>query len=632
MRVGLVVNRVEDYVLRVAAGMAEVLDAAGSSLLLLVLPPGAPEREPWVRRLVRAGTVDAVAVTAVMDPVSGRSCVTDLLEQVRGVPVVTLGVGHLAVPDVSCDNVAGAATAAAHLLGHGRRRPLLVTGVTDNTDSAAREAGFRAGCARLGLPADHVRVVRGDFSRELAYRRTTELLLRLEAEGGETVDAVFAANDETAFGVLDALRVAGLRVPHDVSVVGFDDTQAAATSSPGLTSVDQDLVEQGRCAARLLLGLRAGRAVPRRVRTRARLVVRGSSTPGRGGAPEVPAPEDLELLRAAHEELFRTRGLLVMVDGLLGAADEAGLVAELGALLPRSAVSRAYVARTRRGTARLLHAQDGRGALPVDRQPYRPEELLPLGARPGLDRGSSVVHLLVDGPEETGVLVHDLRGGDRWTGQALQQGLSAALTSLSRTDALTEHAAGLERLVAARTTELERANARLRAALLVDGLTGLQNRTAFDAALERAWSEHVATGRPVSVLMCDVDRFKLYNDVAGHLAGDACLRAVAGCVAEAVRGGQDVVARFGGEEFAVLLPGSDLQGARAVAERVLGRLRAAGLPHPGQAAGTSVSLSIGCATSAHPAPLPDPSVLVEHADQALYRAKAAGRDRVALPA
>ncbi|MFC3689991.1 diguanylate cyclase domain-containing protein [Aquipuribacter hungaricus] len=634
MRVGLVVNRAEDYVLRVAAGMSEVLAAAAGSVLVLVLPPSAALAQPWVARLVREGTVDALAVTAVVDPTTGASCVADLLAQigrldrVGRLPVVTLGGGHHAVPDVSCDNAAGAALAARHLLADGRRRPLVVGGIVDNSDSRTREQAFVAACARLGLPGGAVRTVRADFSRELAYRRTTALLQRLDAGGEDQVDAVFAANDEMALGAMDALRVHGLRVPEDVAVVGFDDTEAAATSPTGLSSLDQHLLEQGRCAARLLLGRLGGRPVPNRVRTRARLVVRASSAPAGTGTPPV---EDAALLRAAHAGLAGGRELLGLAHGLLGATSERGLAAELAALLPRTDVRRAYVGRTSHGTVRLLHAQDGRDGVLVDRQPYRPEQLLPAGHRAALGTGTLVVHLLTDGEEETGVLVHDVAPGDRWTGQALQQGLSAALASLARTDALTEHAVGLERLVAARTAELEEANARLRAALLVDGLTGLQNRTSFDAALARAWEEHRATGRPVSMLMCDVDRFKLYNDVAGHLAGDACLRAVAGCLSEAVRGGHDAVSRVGGEEFAVLLPGTDVQGARAVADRVLDRLRAAGLPHPGGGDGATVSLSIGYAGSALPGPLADALALVGEADRALYRAKAGGRDRAEGP-
>ncbi|WP_336921987.1 diguanylate cyclase [Aquipuribacter sp. SD81] len=622
MRVALVANGLGDYVVRIAAGMSEVIGTAGGSVLVVVLPPVPVTRGRWLARVVAGGAVDAVALTSVMDPVSGEACVADLLEQAAGVPLVTLGVAHPAVPDVSCDNAAGASAAARHLLGLGRRRPLLVAGMADSTDSTVREAAFLATCEQLGVPGGEVRLLRAGYSRELAYRRTTALLREDAVGGTRAPDCVFAVNDEMAMGVVDALTVHGLRVPDDVAVVGFDATEAAVAVEPGLTSLDQDLLEQGRCAARILLARLRGGRVPRRVRTRARLVVRGSTDPA--AAREDPGPA---VPAGPAGTTARNHELLLLHPGLLSASSAPDLRAELAALLPRTPLRRVLLSRARDGEGELVH---GHG-VDVDVSPvprFALERLVPTCVETQLDHGLLVVHLLTDGDRETGVLVHEHDAAHRLSGEALHRVLTAALARLVRAEQLQEHAAALEELVTSRTAELREANERLRAALLVDGLTGLQNRGSFDAALQAAWDEHERTGQPLSVLMCDVDHFKVYNDVLGHLAGDRCLRAVAGSVAEAVRGGRDLVARFGGEEFVVLLPGADAEAADKVARRVLRRLRAAGLPHPGAASGR-VSVSIGHATSARPDVLGEPAVLVGRADQALYRAKTLGRDRSA---
>ncbi|WP_432509261.1 diguanylate cyclase domain-containing protein [Kineococcus auxinigenes] len=636
-RVGLVVNRVEDYALPVIRGMESVLAPAGASLLVLVHPRSAPQPQPWVERLRRAGSIDALVVSTVVDPVTGVSDVAGLAAQAAGLPVVTLGGDVPGVPDVSGDNAAGVALAVAHLLAGDRRHPLLVAGPADSADSAEREAAFAAAVAGAGLPP--APVVRAGFHRETAYRRTVEALSALG-----TVDAVFAANDEMALGVLDALAARGRRVPRDVVVAGFDDTRAAATAEVPLTSVDPRLREQGERAGQLVLGLLRGERVPARVRTGCELVVRASTGgPDGAGSSAAGGTVPVALLRDVRSELLVTHHLLGLEHGLSSVASEDELTRELAAYLPRVAVRRAHLASVHEGLAHLVHSTDGSGGAPAG--PYPVEELLPPARRGELARGTLVVQLLTPGGRERGLLLYEQERLDRYTAEALQQHLTGALQGLQRARRARARAEELERLVAERTAQLQaevhsrrlaqeeltRANARLSEALLVDGLTGVRNRPAFDDALRRAWQQHSRTGAPLSVLLCDVDRFKAYNDSAGHLAGDACLRAVATCIASAVRCSDHVVARFGGEEFAVVLPGTDLAAARQVAERVLARVRGAALPHPGGAAGSTVSISVGVATS--PGTVPGGTTcedLLRAADAALYRAKGTGRDRLVL--
>lgn len=160
-----------------------------------------------------------------------------------------------------------------------------------------------------------------------------------------------------------------------------------------------------------------------------------------------------------------------------------------------------------------------------------------------------------------------------------------------------------------------------------DALTGIANKRAFDAALLREWDRSSRERRPIALLMCDVDFFKGYNDSLGHLAGDRALREVADILElQAWRPG-DIAARFGGEEFVMLLAETNEDGALKVAERVREAIALRKLPYPDSPSGI-VTISIGVA-----AIVPDhatkPSALVQMADSALYQAKGSGRNRVA---
>ena len=163
-----------------------------------------------------------------------------------------------------------------------------------------------------------------------------------------------------------------------------------------------------------------------------------------------------------------------------------------------------------------------------------------------------------------------------------------------------------------------------------DALTGLANRRRFDEVLDAEWRRAVRGDGPISLLLIDVDRFKLFNDSYGHQCGDACLRAVA----EAVRGVTarpgDLAARYGGEEIAVILPGTDAAGAACVGERVRRAVEDLALPHDGNSrCGGIVTVSLGCATSGpEDGRRTDAGALIAAADACLYEAKRTGRNRV----
>jgi diguanylate cyclase (GGDEF)-like protein/PAS domain S-box-containing protein len=173
---------------------------------------------------------------------------------------------------------------------------------------------------------------------------------------------------------------------------------------------------------------------------------------------------------------------------------------------------------------------------------------------------------------------------------------------------------------------LEDAYHAVEALAITDGLTGLANRRRFDQSLIAEWRRSMRTHLPLSLLLIDADHFKAYNDTYGHLRGDSCLKQIAEAAQDVVARPGDLVARFGGEEFAVLLPSTAIDGAAHIAEEICTLLRTKKLPHKGNATGL-VTISIGCA-SLVPRLGQTSTNLIELADEALYQAKRNGRNSV----
>lgn len=165
----------------------------------------------------------------------------------------------------------------------------------------------------------------------------------------------------------------------------------------------------------------------------------------------------------------------------------------------------------------------------------------------------------------------------------------------------------------------------LRALSLTDGLTGVANRRAFDERLDTEWRRCARARQPMSLILVDIDHFKLYNDHYGHQAGDASLKLAANAMRLAAGRPQDLVARYGGEEFAVLLPQVSAQGAERVALKLLAELEAMAIPHEAAPTPGRLTVSMGIA-SVVPGQHSSAMELVQAADAGLYDAKAAGRN------
>jgi diguanylate cyclase (GGDEF)-like protein len=170
--------------------------------------------------------------------------------------------------------------------------------------------------------------------------------------------------------------------------------------------------------------------------------------------------------------------------------------------------------------------------------------------------------------------------------------------------------------------------ARLRNMTRVDGLTGLSNRRNLDERLLFEWHRSKRSGEPLAILFVDIDRFKSYNDTYGHQAGDDALTSVAQAIAKSSQRPGDITARFGGEEFVVVLPETDSKGATLVASAIHAAVHALSINHTGSEHGM-ITVSIGVA-STQANDIADALALIKAADRAVYRAKASGRNQTSV--
>ncbi len=161
----------------------------------------------------------------------------------------------------------------------------------------------------------------------------------------------------------------------------------------------------------------------------------------------------------------------------------------------------------------------------------------------------------------------------------------------------------------------------------VDGLTGIPNRRRFDEYLAQQWRDMARESSSLSLLLCDIDYFKEYNDTYGHVAGDDCLRQVSQVIQTSLKRPLDLVARYGGEEFTVVLPKTCGMGAIAVTQRIQTQMNQMQIPHSRSRVSPYVTISIGAATM-NPSHAESPEMIIQEADRLLYRAKEQGRNLI----
>jgi diguanylate cyclase (GGDEF)-like protein len=628
-----VVTGLDEYQARMMDGVSQVLSGRGLPLVVHATDPYGHGIPSCLAALLRHGLPVGVVTSANSTPEEERE-VTELVS-VAGIPRVHIGQQIVGSRCVGGDNETGMRQLMHHLLHDcGVRHPALVKGLSHQVDSSAREVFFREEMAAHGLSVDEDLMMEGRFHHDHAYHAMSRLLNRTR-----DMDAVVALNDESAVGALQALLDAGLRVPDDVVVTGFDNAQVSSRYWPGLTTVDQNLREQGATAARMLLEAIEGGSEPRGEVIPSHLVVRGS-TVGVEQEPDGGLGTAISIASSSREMLAAQDSVIGLTRATIRCRTVREVVDVVESELSRLGIDRCFLSLYDRpigtpvGTpvnveqARLVLEYTKRQPCPSPNEVFPTHEMLPSRLWPEITgAGTMVMQPLSGAHRELGFVLFDMLSGPSTPAEVLRLDLSRSLEIVVTAQELEEHAATLERLVARRTRELEQANAELHRSLMLDGLTRIANRTALQEHLDWHWSELARNADRLAVLMVDVDLFKPYNDRYGHLAGDHALRIIASCLQRSVRGEDDLAARFGGEEFIVVLPRCGEQAAAAVAARFRRLLAHAAITHEGSTVAPVVTASIGVAV-ANVQNHNGPATLLQQADTALYQAKALGRDRV----
>lgn len=177
--------------------------------------------------------------------------------------------------------------------------------------------------------------------------------------------------------------------------------------------------------------------------------------------------------------------------------------------------------------------------------------------------------------------------------------------------------------------ELEQSNLELQRLSCTDGLTGIFNRRYFDDYLQQEWLRATREGVDISLILIDIDFFKPFNDNYGHQAGDDCLQSVAKVIQETAKRPGDMAARYGGEEFVIVLPNTDIEGVKVIADTLFESIKSTKLKHEYSSISKFITISAGIGTIM-PTKKSKPAYLIEIADKALFKAKEAGRDRYIL--
>jgi DNA-binding LacI/PurR family transcriptional regulator len=418
----LVLDHLHVYQMSLQEGVRSVLTAAGIPFIVYANDSFALELRSPIRHLLHSPDVRGVITTPLSD-IASHAVLTASLAATR-VPTVGIGAEAASGWSVGADNAVGMRALMRHLLDDaGAKRVALVRGLEHQTDAREREAIVYAELAARGLRPEFV--LEGGFERELSYVATSRLL-----KTRAVPDAIVAMNDRSAVGAMDALDDAGLRVPEDVMVTGFDDDVIAQECTPSLTTVSQDVVAQGALAAQLLLSHIDGAAAAGHIAHPSALVVRGST---RGAEPDEDAEDAASIAMLVQSRAVTSVDDMVRVNrAFMACASVPELLAELAGNVDRLRLRRCFVVLNEdadRGVVVLRHTNDITSVTP-DAEPFLLADFLPADLQGEISHGSLTLLPLSVETRDIGYVLFEEVVPSRFVGELLRTDLSRAIDSL----------------------------------------------------------------------------------------------------------------------------------------------------------------------------------------------------------
>lgn len=664
--VAFIMNELTDYSIELSVGAQSVLTAHGYQCMAITgkhLDDATSEAYHLIYQALHADRFAG----AILHTFTLENCVTPtklpmILAPLTHLAIVSIGAQLSGYRSIVANQEAGMAALMNHLVAQTRyQRFLFVRGLPTNADSLLREKIFREYLQQQDRLAQ-AEFITGYYDGDLVYKEIYTWCLTAAKSSATLPTAIVCANDRMAVAAIEAVQDAGLHVPDDVAVTGFDNSRECENSKVPLTTVGQPLVTMGEQAAEMLLEQLAGRPVADRALP-TQLIIRASSGDAAdaaltAGLPLSPIPQATpQLLNPALKRRDYLSHLITNLNiKLMEKNTLVELQRELMTLLPKLGIQCCFLllyAEPRQqfaGLVRLFFAYD---AFDPDLSHIFPQEffdsrqLLPLSLLSDGRLGAMCeLTPLAIGTELYGYMIFTWSAHYFVDFLTMPIVISGALRHIHQLQSLQEYASALEQKVEERTQELrlinrrlqhevqERrngelalraANEKLKRLASIDGLTQLENRTTLDEYLFEQCQQHPDQSMPLSLLLSDIDYFKKYNDTYGHQAGDACLRAVAHVFREIAAQHQGIAARYGGEEFALALPNCTEHAAMRVAEQIMAGIATLQIAHAASTVAAHVTCSIGIATIPAPHHMTTEE-LIAHADVALYTVKFKGRN------